>query len=301
MDECLYTAGRFLRSWVRMSIAAVLTIAIASSPAAQRWMDMRAPQRDAQMAAWPDQLVSQRLLEASERFVGTPYLVSPLGEGTGRDKDPRIRFDAVDCLTFVEETMALSLATRPSEVEPVLTQLRYGGMPTYEDRNHLMESQWIPHNIQKGFIRDVTRIYGGEDTLEVAKELTERTWKSKSSIELALPIDRRPLGKFTLTAIPLPKVSKIAADVPSGTLLIVVRDNLPLKATRVSHLGFIIHKGGRTYLRHATVSAGRVVDEDLEAFLARNSKYAKWKVVGVSLFEVISPTLAPRAGQSEHD
>jgi len=278
-----------------MSTAALLAFTLAASAIGQRWMDLTAAQREAQIAASADKALAERVLEASQRFVGTPYQVSPLGEGTGRDADPRIRFDAVDCQTFVEETIALSLAGRAAEVESLLTELRYRREPTYEDRNHLMEAQWLPHNVEKGFVRDVTRRYGGEAAIQAVKELTARTWTSRSSLQLALPVDRRPLGTFFLNVIPLPKLSQILPEVPSGTVMIVVREDLPLKATRVSHLGFVIHKGKRTYLRHATSSAGRVVDEELGSFLARNSKYAKWKVVGVSLFEVTSPSASPRA------
>ena len=75
----------------------------------------------------------------------------------------------------------------------------------------------------------------------------------------------------------------------------VVRDDLPLKATRITHLGFVVQKGKRTWLRHAARSRyARVVDEDLETFLARNAKYTKWKVTGVSLFEARPP---PEAGE----
>lgn len=258
-------------------------------------MDLSPAQREAEIAALNGKAVADRLLEVSERFLGTPYRASPLGEGEGVDADPRIRFDAVDCLTFVEETMAASLASSADEMEPVLTEIRYGSELSYEARNHLMEAQWIPRNIQKGFVRDVTRVYGGKDAIEVEKELTERTWNSRSSQQLALPPKRRPLGSFKVNAIPLHEVSKVAEKIPSGTILMVVREDRPLKATRVTHLGFVIHRGRRTYLRHATVSASRVIDEELETFLSRNAKYAKWKVVGVSLFEVASPHRAPRA------
>jgi hypothetical protein len=83
----------------------------------------------------------------------------------------------------------------------------------------------------------------------------------------------------------------VAERIPSGTILVVVREDRPYKLSRVSHLGFVLHKNGRTYLRHATTRAAKVVDEELGGFLGRNSKYEKWRVVGVSLFEV--PDTAP--------
>jgi Protein of unknown function (DUF1460) len=234
----------------------------------------------------------ERLLRVSERFLGTPYVHSPLGEGSGVDPDPTFRLDAVDCLTFVEQAMAMSMARADAEVAGLLERLRYASTPSYEDRNHLMEAQWLPNNQRKGFVADVTRRYGGEDTVRVQKALTALTWTSRSSMALGLSKSRQPRGTYTLDMIPLDKVMAHARQVPSGTILVVLREDLPLKATRVTHLGFVVQKGKRTWLRHARRGLdgnGRVVDEDLETFLARNAKYDKWKVSGVSLYEARHP------------
>ena len=236
--------------------------------------------------------LKDRLLRVSERFLGTPYVHSPLGEGSGVDPDPTFRLDAVDCLTFVEQALAMSLATAEPEVTGVLERLRYASSPTYEDRNHLMEAQWLPNNQRKGFLVDVTRRYGGEDTVRVQKTLTSVTWTSRSSLALGLPKTRQPRGTYSLDMIPLERVMAHARQMPSGTILVVLREDLPLKATRVTHLGFVVQKGKRTWLRHARRGVdgnGRVVDEDLETFLARNAKYDKWKVSGVSLYEPRRP------------
>jgi hypothetical protein len=91
--------------------------------------------------------------------------------------------------------------------------------------------------------------------------------------------------------LPLERVMEHARKLPTGTILIILRDDLPLKATRVTHLGFVVQKGKRTWLRHAARNGYfRVVDEDLETFLARNARYSKWKVTGVSLFEARRPS-----------
>jgi len=234
--------------------------------------------------------LSERLVQMSERFLGTPYLVSPLGEGSGKDPDPLIRFDAVDCLTFVEETIALGLSSSWEEVERLLTRIRYADQPTYAQRNHLMEAQWIPNNIQKGFLTTVTRRYGGDRTQGVWKEISERTWESKASRQLGLTGAERPIGKYALSVVDLQDAPAIASRVVSGTILAIVREDRISSVTRISHVGFVIQKNRRTYLRHATRTFGKVVEEDLKTFLSRNLKYAKWKVVGVSLYEVAAPT-----------
>ena len=256
------------------------------------WASLNAQERAAFLSGDASLPLRDRLLRVSERFLGTPYIHSPLGEGRGVDPDPTFRLDAVDCLTFVEQAMAMSMATSETDVTRVLEGLRYASSPTYEDRNHLMEAQWLPNNQRKGFVVDVTRRYGGEDTVRVQKTLTPVTWTSRSSLALGLPKERQPRGTYSLNMIPLDRVMTHARQVPSGTILVVLRDDLPLKATRVTHLGFVVQKGRRTWLRHARRGVdgnGRVVDEDLETFLARNAKYDKWKVSGVSLYEPRHP------------
>jgi hypothetical protein len=256
------------------------------------WASLSAQERAAFLSEAASHPLRERLLRVSERFLGTPYIHSPLGEGTGVDPDPTFRLDAVDCLTFVEQALAMSLASTESQAVALLESIRYAGAPTYEERNHLMEAQWLPNNQRKGFLVDVTRRHGGEDTVRVQKTLTALSWSSRSSMALGLPKKHQPKGTYSLDMIPLERVMDHARQVPSGTILIVLREDLPLKATRVTHLGFVVQKGKRTWLRHARRGVdgnGRVVDEDLETFLARNAKYDKWRVSGVSLYEARPP------------
>ena len=151
-------------------------------------------------AADPERPLSERLEAVSAKFLGTVYVASPLGEGKGKDPDPLVRYDAVDCLTFVEEAIALSLAASSEAVVPLLTRIRYEGeSPDFETRNHVMEAQWVPSNLKKGFL---------------------------------------------------------------------------------------IHKKTGLFLRHASRSFGKVVDEPLANYLGRNLAYARWTVEGVSLYAV---------------
>ena len=47
--------------------------------------------------------VGERMQAVSQPFLGLPYVLDPMGESVGVDPDPLIRYDAFDCLTFVEE------------------------------------------------------------------------------------------------------------------------------------------------------------------------------------------------------
>ena len=118
---------------------------------------------------------------------------------------------------------------------------------------------------------------------------------STTARALAPPPEARLTGRFPLSVLPVDQVAVHAAHWPSGTLLLVVREDAPWRITRISHLGFVVQRGGRTYLRHATRGwKDGVVDEELSHLLARHSRY-KWKVQGVSLWEIRDPRPAAEA------
>jgi Protein of unknown function (DUF1460) len=274
----------------------LLALVLLAAPASWESLDKAARSRAlAEVQPLP---LDARLLAVSERFLGTPYGFSPLGEGEGVDADPRLRWDRVDCVTFVEETIALSLAHSPEEVLPFLDRIRYrDGTPSYTARNHLMEADWLPDNARAGFVRDVTKLLGGPDAVRAEKTLGPASWESPAARALALPDSVHVTGVFPFGLLPLAKVQAHAKGFPSGTILLVVREDGPDRITRVSHLGLIVQRAGHTYLRHATsVAPKAVVDEELEHFLLRQQK-ASWKVVGVSLWEVLPPKAGATAAK----
>ncbi|MHB8877720.1 MAG: N-acetylmuramoyl-L-alanine amidase-like domain-containing protein [Myxococcaceae bacterium] len=273
-------------------IAATLALSLLLAGPARtppRWMDLDRSARDRAVDAAAGLPVAQRLSAMSQGFLGTPYAASPLGEGSGKDPDPTLRYDAVDCLTFVETTLALSLAPSAEGVEPLLGRVRYASEQAYDDRNHLMEAQWLPNNVAKGYLREVTLELAGKPLGFAEKKLTPHTWTGKSAVALGLPAARQLQGAFGMPMVPIDRALEVAKRAPTGTVLIVVREDRPLLVTRVSHLGFVIQKK-KPMLRHASRTFGKVVDEDLEAFLSRNLGYARWTVSGLAFYEVRAPT-----------
>jgi hypothetical protein len=224
----------------------------------------------------------------AEKLVGVKYVNSPLGEGEGKDPDPRFRTDAFDCLTFVETAIALTLS--PQAPQPVLDRIRYGGdTVSYGERNHVMEAQWLPHNVEKGFLRDVTKQYGGDATVHVVKRIDERAWSAKEGVSLGLDHEHQAKGEFGLDIVPASVALEKLKGAPDGTVVVVVRSDRPHLVTRISHVGFLLHKKKGLFMRHASRTFGRVVDEDVTSYLGRNLGYAKWTVEGFALFEVQAP------------
>lgn len=233
----------------------------------------------------------RRLELVSQPFVGTPYGISPLGEGTGVDTDPRVRWDSVDCLTFVETSMALAMAPDASRLLPVLDDIRYSATPpSFERRNHFVESEWVPKNIAKGYIRSIAaELVGARDVVTIT--MSPKRWRARAgAAELPLPLRAVPMGKWSLEIMPIDHARLHTADIPNGTLLMVVREDSWRVPTRVTHVGFVMERDGVKILRHAAKKPyERVVDEPISKFFDRNARYNKPPVVGFALFEVRAP------------
>ncbi len=228
-----------------------------------------------------------RTLAASSLMLETPYVEGPLGEGSGRDPDPRIRFDQADCQTFVEEAMALGEAAGAEELPRILDDIRYDSRPVFEERDHFMMSQWVPRNEAKGYLADATRTLAGPLAQIERKRITAKSWATRrGALDIVLPDDKAPVGDWSLPVAPLARILELAPKIPDGTILLVVRADRWGWPERVTHLGFLVHHQGVPYLRHASTVFKRVVDEPLDRFVERNSHYDWWPVVGLSLLTV---------------
>lgn len=237
-----------------------------------------------------------RLRLVTEPFLGAPYRLSPLGEGSGVDADPLLRFDAFDCTTFVETAMALALSDNLAQARHLLDVLRYrDGKVDYLARRHFPEAEWIPELIRLGFLEDITRAVGGAEVRVEEKKLDAAVWKRARHQGMpTLPPERIPSGTFRLDVWPLDQARAGQAKIPAGTILHLVRVDYPSVPVRVSHQGIVIDKGGQRYLRHAADRMHHsVVDEPLDRFFSRMQQYRKWPVAGVHLTRVTAPPAPP--------
>jgi hypothetical protein len=243
----------------------------------------------------------ERAVWASERLLGAPYRLSPLGEGEGPDPDPRFRLDAFDCVTFVETAVALGNAARAAEAARLLDDIRYDGPPDFAHRDHYVEAQWLPANLRKGWLAEATRAIAGPLAERSEKRLTPSGWRAAERAGRVLPDlppERRPLGTFAFDLVPLARVPEIAPRIPPGTVLLVVREDRPARPYRVTHMGIVVAgPRGERFLRHASDAPGllRVRDERLDRFLARNARYGGWPVSGVSLYSIRDNSARARA------
>lgn len=236
--------------------------------------------------------IQQRVLAASARLLGVTYAADPLGEGPGHpDADPRLRLDAVDCQTYVETVLAMAASDSVDEVERRLDDLRYDGAISFERRHHYFEAHWLAANVRKGYVRPATRSWFAEETKTWKKKVTEATWERRPrKAHFRLPPERVPIGELDIDYIPLETFRARAEQIPSGAIFAVVREDRPHVPHMVTHMGFVVHRDGKSFVRHAGRSRyQKVVDEPLADFVRRHAAYRKWKVLGVMLLEVLPP------------
>lgn len=258
--------------------------------------------------------VQKRLELMSKTFIGFPYgKGGPLGEGeNGRyDQDPLYRFDAFDCTTFVETIMALALARDVNEFESILDKIRYqDGIVDYLKRNHFTDLQWIPYNIENGYMSDLTYQVVNPSEVKIAEALINFPgWlKSHKIDQIVVPgastEEKQSLVEelhslatsysTSIARVPYIEISRILANpailnnIPSGAVVNFVRPNWDLTEAagthqNISHQGFLFRIGKVLYLRHASTS-GKVEQLPFIEYLTRFRNHATLK--GIHLMKV---------------
>lgn len=233
--------------------------------------------------------LGERIELASRAFLGLPYLNDAAGEGVGIDPDPPSRYDAFDCLTFVEEVLALALAGDPLSAPAVRDALRYAGSPSYDHRRHFMEAQWIPDAIRDGFLEDITSRVG--HARELRKDVTAevwRRWRRRGLFQLA--DTALPLGEWTLPYLDLVQAVEAVPRIPAGALVVTLREERAWSPVVVTHISMVVPApegsppGTELRMRHATRMGRQTVRDDRLGWYANHLRdYVNWPALGITV------------------
>ena len=205
-----------------------------------------------------------------EQYVGAPYILDPLGEGVAPDSDPLIRFDTFDCTTFVETVLA------DGNVEK-LNKIRYkDGNVGFLNRNHFIESEWVPNN--HDIVENASAKYGKTAIRTVT--INRAKWLKRVHNISANP----QTTTVDLEYIPYENLDKIKTDAPLIVLFVHGKPRFAKKIgtdMAVRHMGFLLPDGT---LRHASISAKKVVDVKFDDYVAKRKKMPN--NIGVVLLEI---------------
>jgi hypothetical protein len=215
-------------------------------PKLHRRLNRTRPHRPSQAEPWKSftpqlsqsDLVA-RFVEASRLLLGVPYVNGPLGEGDvgGPDPEPRYDLTRADCVTFLEESLALALTAPRSDPSyvPILDAIRYhDGKVGFASRNHYMVLDWIPSN--SWLLEDVTDdVVSDGHTRKIEKEIDRAAFLRDHGVEPRPGIDK--LEKVEIEMIPIDDVRAAEAGLRSGDLVMWVAKK---EGIDIAHTGMVV-------------------------------------------------------------
>ncbi len=211
---------------------------------------------------------AEKMVYYSERFLGAPYLLVCEGEGeNGRyETEPLMNLRQINCMTYCEIVMALALSRNYEEMFNILQHIRYrDGYISMATRNHYTMVDWLPEN--RWCLDEVTRQVGGGDEVESTRTIRHgEFFRRKGITDLPAVLPDRTV---TLPYIPLARLAAHEAALQSGDVVALIQDK---PAIFSAHMLLIVKRGGKTWFRHASMSAGKVVDEPFAEYIAGISK-----------------------------
>ena len=213
---------------------------------------------------------SCRTLHFAKKMLGVPYVAGTLD---GNDEEQLVvHVDQLDCTTFVETVLALSIADKRAArsfdgFKKALTDVRYrdGVLDGYASRLHYF-SDWIRNNERMGFIKECT----SETACSQSKEL----WldfmtthvnsylpmkKNPALVEVMASIEKTWQGTI-VSYIPKEKLNLSPKElkIKDGDILAMVTN---IKGLDVVHVGFAFWKDNHLHLLHASFSAKKVIED----------------------------------------
>jgi len=252
--------------------------------------------------------MGQRVAAISKFFLGKPYVLEPLGEGTrGRyDQMPLYRTDSFDCVTFVSTVMALANSNSLRQFKRTIVKMRYArSRISYTTRTHwFIQVDWNKNNHRNGYLTNITNQIRDQRGIQVAKIATaiidKPNWyryHKQDAIRLLKPVSAAKVQKLlqelrakaklmrkeksAMLYLPLTRLfnkSGVAnkylfKQIPNGSVIEIVRPNWQIKQRygtnlNVSHLGLAVRKGGELIFRHASSLQHSVVDIPLAVYLS---------------------------------
>jgi hypothetical protein len=191
--------------------------------------------------------VSQRIDFVSRALLGVRYQSYTLIGGPRRKELFVLRDDAFDCVTYCEAVVAAAISKDFSQYPDVLRRIRYAqGEVRWRERNHDF-AQWSRRIVENRICRPV----------DIAPSTT---------IEKRLSGSRLGKRRYDISAVTTATLMANQKALQAGDIIGFVSRRSDLD---FFHVGFIaFDKRGALVLRHASQSHGRVVNEDMESFIA---------------------------------
>jgi hypothetical protein len=200
--------------------------------------------------------LARRVRMVADAFVGRPYVIDPLIGGPKVPEKLVIRFDAFDCITFIESVLALAKSTSRKGFISELKKARYrDGVVAWSSRLHYF-SDWMRHNQKRGAIKIRTRGSGAR------------------SIDTAISLIKAlPARRIRIHVVPKKDIGLALHRISNGSVVAFasVRPTLDFFHTGLIFSGTKPVRSVEELLLYSPPkSIGKVIAEPLSDFLKRN-------------------------------
>jgi hypothetical protein len=250
-------------------------LAVWAQPVAKTYYTMSIPEIDQDIRSTSKQIraIDDRMVYYSERFLGAPYVLECEAEGEyGRyETQPLMNLKQLNCMTFCEIVMALALSDFYEEMFNVLQHIRYRqGIISMATRNHYTMVDWLPAN--DWCLQDVTKQVGGKDVVASTRTIShQKFFKGKGIQDLPMICPDRTVTRYY---IPLQKLCLHEKELRSGDVVALIQDKPDIFS---AHMLLIVKKDGQTFFRHASMSAGQVLDQPFHEYIDAISKKPRYQ------------------------
>jgi Protein of unknown function (DUF1460) len=215
----------------------------------------------------------------AKSFTGNPYVAHTLEQTPEKLVCNLAEFD---CYTFVESVLAITLARHHLksylEFQTTLRQMRYreGRIEGYGSRLHYF-LEWKQQGQTMGLYTDVTEQLGGTKTQPVINFMTTHrglypALEDESAFQEILKSEKK-LSENPWNYIPKSKVADVETHLQEGDIVGITST---IAGLDFNHEGFIIKKGNRAYLLHASSDAKKIIvsPEPLADYLQKIKKHS---------------------------
>ncbi len=232
-------------------------------------------------ASWSDLEINQIIINVGKSFLGTEYVAGTLDKNTSEEKLV-IKISGLDCVTFVENTLAMARIIRKGTVDfdsykNELTKIRYrnGEIEGYTSRLHYY-TDWIYDNEKKGIVTDITKSIGGipyykkinfmSSHVNSYKQLSENPEYADEMKAIEKAMNRRDLYYIKKN-----EVDNYYDALESGDIIATTTN---IEGLDVTHTGFIYKTKSKTLFLHASITKGEIIisKEELKEYLQSNKK-----------------------------
>lgn len=214
------------------------------------------------------------------KLLGTPYVAKTLEAGNGENL--RVNLHSMDCTTFTENVLALSLCARNrrlafGDFTGFLRRIRYaGGQVAYDKRLHYFTS-WIDNNTTNGYVQELPKDAIPNALCAKTQQLDIDFMTQHTSLYPQLTLDtamtrriretEKSLTGRTVTYIPKGKLGSYALlkrCIGNGDIIAIVTSKQGLD---VSHIGIASwHRDGTLHLLNASQIHKKVIDEPMTLY-----------------------------------